>query len=760
MAPCGLVYYPGTGFGDSLKDTFLICDFRGGASNSGIRSFRLNPKGASYELVFEEQPIWTCLPTDLAFGPDGAMYVSDWVDGWNGLGKARIYRISSNDHGESQLVRQVHQILSGQWTEYSTDKLRGWLGHADRRVRLESQWELADRGEAALLTEIAEDATRSGIARLHALWGLGQIARREPTNRAIETAVVSTLSSSDPNLQSAAALIASEREWKSAIRPLQSLLTSAHPRVRYHGIDALGRLKDASILESVLKLISGGDTNDPAIRHAAALFLARAVEGQTIAGLASHPNVRVRLTAVVALGRKKSDKVADFLSDENPQVVLQAARTIHDLPLEFAAQDLAGLIKRPLDSDALARRVLNANFRIGTVETAAALAQFATRADAELEMRIEALEMLSEWGDPGKLDRVLGDYRPLEKREPGVAAAALDPQVDLLMAAPEKVRLKAIEVASILGIKKIAGQLAQQVEQRSRSDEARGKALAALARLNPQLAIKIASKIPVETRGALGLTAISVLATHDAAAHTSRFIAATAKADLPIRQKAWDILSTIQSPKAELAIENAVNDYLSGKLDEQVQLNVIEAARNRLSPELQSRLETHRQVLATNDPLADWIDCLAGGHPQRGKKLFFEKTVLSCVRCHKVDRAGGEVGPNLTVIGKERDARYLLEAICLPDAKIAKGYETAVIADLDGRVFTGIVRTETDDFVELIQADGSHQRIAVDDIDLRRKGKSSMPNDLTKHLTPRELRDLVAYLVTLKVDRRAKEDVE
>lgn len=35
-----------------------------------------------------------------------------------------------------------------------------------------------------------------------------------------------------------------------------------------------------------------------------------------------------------------------------------------------------------------------------------------------------------------------------------------------------------------------------------------------------------------------------------------------------------------------------------------------------------------------------------------------------------------------------------------------------------------------------------------------------MPADLIKHLTPRELRDLVAYLSSLKVDPRATTEVE
>ena len=62
-----------------------------------------------------------------------------------------------------------------------------------------------------------------------------------------------------------------------------------------------------------------------------------------------------------------------------------------------------------------------------------------------------------------RLDRVLGDYRVIEKRDASVAKRALDPQIDLLMAAPEPVRLEAIEVASRLGIAKIAGALASQV---------------------------------------------------------------------------------------------------------------------------------------------------------------------------------------------------------------------------------------------------------------------------------------------------------
>ena len=94
----------------------------------------------------------------------------------------------------------------------------------------------------------------------------------------------------------------------------------------------------------------------------------------------------------------------------------------------------------------------------------------------------------------------------------------------------------------------------------------------------------------------------------------------------------------------------------------------------------------------------------------------------------------------------------------MPNSQIAKGFETAVVANDSGQVFTGIVKTENSDFIELIQNDGSQKRIAIEEIVARRKGNSSMPEDLIKFMKPRELRDLVAYLTSLKVDPRAEEE--
>lgn len=122
------------------------------------------------------------------------------------------------------------------------------------------------------------------------------------------------------------------------------------------------------------------------------------------------------------------------------------------------------------------------------------------------------------------------------------------------------------------------------------------------------------------------------------------------------------------------------------------------------------------------------------------------------MRCHKLEGTGGEVGPALDGIASQmgKDRKYLLEAIVLPSAKIAQGYETAVLTLADGRVVSGVVKEDTKKQVKLLTAEAKELVIPTEDIESRRSGPSAMPDDLHKKLSRRELRDLVAFLAALK----------
>ena len=759
--PSGLVYYPGTGFGDSLENRFLVCDFRGGPSNSGIRSFTLDPDGAFYELASDDQPIWNVLATDVAFSPDGALYVSDWVDGWDGLGKGRMYRLTDPEHAESEIVHEVQRLLGSDWSARAVTDLIAGLGHTDRRVRLESQWELATRGEVAELMAVATDASRGSIPRLHAIWGVDQIARQnESTRSAVVGGLRGLLTDSDPLMRAAVAKVAGERGDEAAVATLRQLLKDPSARVRYFATMALGHLDDSQAFTGVVSLLAENDNADPALRHAGVMYLSRAVQPKQIATLTSHENISVRRAAVVALRRVKAGEITTFLDDASSLVVTEAARAIHDVPIPVAMDELAGLETGDVASDAILRRVLNANFRIGTPAQAIVLAKYAARASAPEAMRIEALDMLANWANPDPRDRVTNEFHALSTRSAQDAATALAPEIDSLMAARDAVREKATEVASALGIKRIIPQLVSRVNDESQGSPVRATALLGLARLDAAKAVQLARGVELSPANQLVEAALQVLAEHDPAASLPTFIAATESNNVRVRQQAWDILSRSSAPAAAAKIAEAVQAYLNGNLAAAVHLNVLQAAEGKLKPELAKQLADHQANVNAADPLGPWLASLQGGNPHSGKRIFFEKTELSCVRCHKVDRTGGEVGPELTTIGKTRDQRYLLESISLPNAQIAKGFETTVIANDSGQVFTGIIKEETDDFVVLIQADGSQKQVYLDEIIARKAGKSSMPDDLIKFMSPRELRDLVAYLASLRVDPRGADDVE
>jgi len=766
--PSGLTFYPGTGFGSELDNQFLICDFRGGSESSGVRSFKLKSKGASYQLTEEAKPIWSVLATDVAFGPDGAIYVSDWVEGWTGLGKGRIYRITNPTHQADPIVKEVASLLKSGFSERETATLIDLLSHRDRRIRLEAQWELANRKEADSLLEVAftEPSDTNRLARLHAIWGCEMIARKQPEMADLILPSLRTLlDDSDSAILAAIAKVMGDRGDLVSAPRLIELLDDKSSRVRYAAIMALAELKVNGALPAVLRVIRRNhrsDENqaaanvqpDPGIRHAAHVYLARCASSNALAKLNEDENEGVRMSAVVALRKQNSGEVRVFLKDESLRVVGEAARAIHDEPIPLALEPLASLIDFPMAGEGLIRRVLNANYRLGSAESAIKLAQYAARNSSLASMRVFALDSLGHWDDTDRRDRVLGNLQPAVLRHRADAAAALAPEITGLMSSPEAIREKAISVAAKLGLQQITPYLVVRVQDGTLKPEDRAVALLALAKLDTSLATKLAKEIRLVPATKLVEASLRVLASQDREANVETFIAATESRTVGIQQLAWDILSDVEDPKAKAAISTAIESLLAGMLDPELHLNVIEAAKGNLDEALKLRLEEFFETQSQTDPLANWLPSTEGGSAAKGKKLFFERTELSCVRCHKIDQNGGAIGPDLSDIGKQKDRRYLLESICLPNASIAEGFGSVVIADEAGKIFTGIIKSETEDVLELVQADGAVVRIAKEEIVAQRKGLSAMPADLVKYLNPRELRDLVAYLASLQNDEK------
>ena len=85
--PAGMVYDPGTALSDEWRHHFFVAGFRGSTTNAAIRAFRLRPEGAGFALASDRVVLQGILTVGLAFGPDGALYLADWIRGWDSKGE-------------------------------------------------------------------------------------------------------------------------------------------------------------------------------------------------------------------------------------------------------------------------------------------------------------------------------------------------------------------------------------------------------------------------------------------------------------------------------------------------------------------------------------------------------------------------------------------------------------------------------------------------------------------------------------------------
>ena len=144
--PSGIAYDPGLGLPEAYANSFFLVDFRGGSNYSGVHRFTVQPDGAGFALDESEEFWWGVLATDVAFGPGGDMFLSDWVSGWTGPGKGRIYRMDFDLPEQAEERALTQRVLAEGMQGRSVPELIDLLHKSDYRVRLEAQLQLVSLG--------------------------------------------------------------------------------------------------------------------------------------------------------------------------------------------------------------------------------------------------------------------------------------------------------------------------------------------------------------------------------------------------------------------------------------------------------------------------------------------------------------------------------------------------------------------------------------------------------------------------------------
>lgn len=144
--------------------------------------------------------------------------------------------------------------------------------------------------------------------------------------------------------------------------------------------------------------------------------------------------------------------------------------------------------------------------------------------------------------------------------------------------------------------------------------------------------------------------------------------------------------------------------------------------------------------------LLEYLDSDEGrlGDEEAGKEVY---ATAKCATCHKFDREGENIGPDLSKVARRFTRREILESIVYPSHVISDQYASKVVITLDGRQLQGMIAQGSDGNVVVIDSEGKRTEIDPDDIEEMAPSRvSSMPANLLDELTLEQIADLFAYL--------------
>ncbi len=164
-----------------------------------------------------------------------------------------------------------------------------------------------------------------------------------------------------------------------------------------------------------------------------------------------------------------------------------------------------------------------------------------------------------------------------------------------------------------------------------------------------------------------------------------------------------------------------------------------DAAISELAQQLFVAAETGDRMKAYEKARAVLV---LAGNPANGHKTF----ATHCASCHRMDREGHNVGPDLLGMRNQPKESILLH-IVHPNYEVMAGFNACTIECKDGRELTGLIIGESSASVSLRQAQGIEETIPRTAIGRLTVGQTSlMPEGLEAAMSQQELADLLACL--------------
>jgi putative heme-binding domain-containing protein len=752
VALCGLTRYRSTQFGREYQGSLFTAQF----NVHRVQQHILVRDGATFRCIdkdFLSSTDYDTHFTDVLEDADGSLLVVD-MGAWFNYGcptskiakpeiLGAIYRIRRTDAPAGTDPWGKSLDLAAK----SAAELTLLLDDPRPKVRdrvVERLGKLGDRAVPTLAAVLDQHDVRAGKghsvqARRNAIWALCRIRGAE-ARKAVRIA----LADKDASVRQAAIHAAGLEADAAASDRLRELVVKDEPPLRLKAAEALGRIGQAQAVPALLESLRRGNV-DRFLEHALIYALIRINQPQPTLTALEDTSPRVRQAGLVALdqmsaGKLTREQVVPLLDTDDPDLQQAALDVISRRP--GWARDTIGLLRAWLGSErrsaAQERSLTGALLGFGGEAPVQALVA-ETLADTKTTISTRLLlirvitrcrldRLPSAW--LAALGRALDDHDLTVRREVVVALKArnLGDFDGALMTLSRRENLPAD--LRIAALDCLAGRQAQLDG-------------AAFALLTNHLSEKTEPLLRVAAARALGggrWDTDQLLELAAAVAESGPMIVPLL---LPAFAKSKDetlggflVNALKRSPGADALAPDALAKLLAGYPAE------VRVAARPLQDKLALRGKEQAAYLArlTGELLE------TPGDVERGKQVFLSKKA-ACYSCHRAAGKGGNVGPDLSQVGRFRTPRDLLESIVFPSSSIVPEYRSYVVATRNGQLTTGMIVRESAEAIYLRTAQLAEIRIARADVEeMTPSAVSIMPEGLEKTMTRQDLSDLLEFL--------------
>jgi putative membrane-bound dehydrogenase-like protein len=756
-APAGLVCFESPGFGQNSEGLLFACNF----NMSKVTRHRLTPRGATFSAETDDFLVSTDRdfhPTDVVEDADGSLLVVD-TGGWyklccptSQLPKpdvlGTIYRIR---FAAKPRIKQPRGEAI-RWSTVREDELISYLSSPLFAVRRRAIETLAKRGidswlslEAKLAPLGPSNLKRSVLSTACRIDDpqaryLAQKSVRDVHPLVRQTAIHSISLWRD---RTAVPLLIAVLESTAAANTVQNRRAAA---------EALGRIGDKSAVSTLLKLAGSNEANDPILWHSYAYALIEIADpAGTAAGLTSDKSGTQR-AALVALDQMEAGglepaQVVPFLTASDPKL-RAAASWIAGRHTQWAGS-LAGYLRSRLREETLSDET-----REQLTDQLASLAREAPiqklLSDVLLDPNARsgstrlALQAIARSGvKPVPREWLVGLTSALKQKDLAIVREA----VATARAIPEPTHAEPEYGAFLQTVGTDA----------TRPDMLRLEALSAVPRGLPEPSSDLFSflldKLQPAQPAAERMAAASVLAR--AKLSREQFLALTEAVKRAGPLELDRLLSAFEKTTDETIGLKLLAALKASSLGSVLRPETLKPRLDKFGGHVRSEAEPFYATLNTDAPaqkarLDALLPTLNDGDIIRGQKVF-NGSKAACLSCHAIGYLGGKVGPDLTSIGKIRTDRDLLEAIVYPSLSFVRSYEPLTLATRDGKVLSGVLKSDASDEVVLAINATDIARVPRSEIEEMRPGSVSvMPAGLDQQLSRQELADLLAFLKSRK----------